>query len=73
MLFTCEVKRMKSKILLFVMVILLTSGCVRVDLGETMPTIGEQILDLTDAYENGVISEDEFKRLRRKVLRNFLN
>jgi hypothetical protein len=46
------------------------SGCVRVDTGSPVPTLGEQILDLAKARERGVISDDEFARLRVELLQS---
>jgi hypothetical protein len=46
------------------------SGCVRVDTGSPVPTLGEQLLDLAKARERGVISDDEFARLRVELLQS---
>tara|TARA_Y100000766_G_C18349741_1_gene338871 strand:- start:217 stop:426 length:210 start_codon:yes stop_codon:yes gene_type:complete len=32
------------------------------------PTIGKQLMDLKSALENGAISEDEYKALRKRLL-----
>jgi len=42
-----------------------------VDAGNSLPTFGEQILDLVTAHESGVISDDEFKVLRGNLIRSF--
>lgn len=54
---------MKFEILAVLMAMLFLGGCVRVDIGDRLPTLGEQIIDLYKAKEVGAISEAEFKRL----------
>lgn len=44
-------------------------ACVRVDTGSILPTFGEQILDLVEVYEIGLISAAEFQILRRALIR----
>jgi hypothetical protein len=46
------------------------SGCVRVDTGSPVPTLGEQIMDLAKAHERGAISQEEFARLRIVLLQS---
>jgi len=46
------------------------SGCVRVDTGSPVPTLGEQIMDLAKAHERGAISQEEFARLRIELLQS---
>jgi len=57
---------MKYKVLLprFMMLLLTLSNvaCVRVDAGSTLPTFGEQLLDLVETQE--------FQSLRRTLIRN---
>ncbi len=55
---------------LFLMLVLSSVGCVRVDAGSTIPTFGEQIFDLVEAQENGLISDEEFQSLRGALIRN---
>ncbi len=65
---------MKYKVLLprFLMLLLTLSSvaCVRVDAGNTVPTFGDQIFDLVEAHENGLISDEQFQSLRRTLIRN---
>ena len=64
---------MKSslKIALIAVVLLSMSACIRVDTSTKEPTIGDQIIDLVKAKQMGVISEQEFKRLRSMALARF--
>lgn len=55
---------------LMVLLTLSSIACVRVDAGSTQPTFGQQILDLAEAHENGLISDEEFQSLRRTLIRN---
>jgi len=62
---------MKSRrllLLLFLTGAVLTTGCVRVDVGDEMPTIGEELVELQQAKHLGAITDEEFKRLRKAVL-----
>ena len=57
-------------------IVLLSSGCVRVDTvrvdkGDNQPTFGDQIRDLVGARESGIISDDEFRKLRGNLIRKF--
>lgn len=54
---------MKFRIVAILAAVLLLGGCVRVDIGDHLPTLGEQIIDLYKAKELGAISEAEFRRL----------
>lgn len=56
------------KFSILILVITLGSGCVRVDTGDALPTLGDQILDLDQARQSGLISEQEFQSTRRKIL-----
>lgn len=55
--------------ILMLLLILSNVACVRVDTGSTLPTFGEQILDLVEVYEIGLISDAEFQILRRALIR----
>ncbi len=57
--------------ILAVMLVFLCSACVRVDTGVNAPTFGQQIIDLVDARENGLIDETEYQLLRDKLIRSF--
>ena len=64
---------MRSKCLIAVFAMVLMSGCVRINnVGKHMPSMGEQIMDLTEAYENGSITEQEFRELRQEVFRSLM-
>ena len=52
-------------------IVLSGSGCVRVDTGDKQPTFGDQIRDLVGAHESGLVSHDEFRRLRGNLIRKF--
>ena len=58
-------------LVLMVLAVLLNTGCVRVETGDSRPTIGEQIVDLVKAREIGAISEEEFHQMRRRVMSTF--
>ncbi len=53
---------------LIILACLATSGCVRIDIGDDLPSIGEQLIDLEQARHLDAISDEEFKRLRRAIL-----
>lgn len=46
----------------------LMTGCVRVDVGDNLPTVGEELVDLQQAHALGAVSEEEFRNLRRAIL-----
>ena len=52
-------------------IVLSGRGCVRVDTGDKQPTFGDQIRDLVGAHESGLVSDDEFRRLRGNLIRKF--
>ena len=56
--------------ILMLLLILSSVACLRVDTGSTSPTFGEQILDLVEVYEIGLISDAEFQILRRALIRD---
>ena len=37
----------------------------------TNSTMGEELIDLQEAYDKGVISEDEFKKAKKKILKKY--
>lgn len=49
--------------------VVLLHGCVRVDIGEHAPTLGDQLIDLYEAREMGAITQAEFEDLRRRLVR----
>ena len=59
------------KLVLVLSLLTLMQGCIRVDTGTTVPTIGDQIIDLARAKQSGLISEEEFRQLKRKALASF--
>ena len=44
---------------LILLVAVLATGCVRVDIGDNLPTLGEQLQDLDNAKELGLVDEEE--------------
>jgi len=44
------------------------SGCVRIDIGDESPTIGQELVDLERARDVGTITEAEFDRLRKTIV-----
>lgn len=46
------------------------SGCVSVESDDIhrKPTTGQQLIDLAKAHEQGLISDEEYKRERREIL-----
>ncbi|MEE4203635.1 MAG: SHOCT domain-containing protein [Halieaceae bacterium] len=53
-----------------VAVLALLSGCLSVDSDDVIhePTTGQQLIDLNRAHEQGLISDEEYKRERREIL-----
>ncbi len=45
-------------------------GCVKIDIGDkvTEANIGEELISLSEARELGVLTELEFRQLRRKLI-----
>lgn len=60
----------RARILLVVAAMLMLGGCVRVDIGDSKPTLGQQMVDLYQARQAGAISESEFKTLRVKLFQS---
>ena len=58
---------MKSSALILLVAVLAT-GCVRVDIGDNLPTLGEQLQDLDNAKELGLVDEEEFRKLRKQLI-----
>jgi hypothetical protein len=52
-------------------ILLSSSGCVRVDKAGKHPTFGDQIGELVGAHESGMISDNEFRKLRGNLIRKF--
>jgi len=58
--------------------ILLLQGCIVVDKDGHNPrstttrgtTIGEELEDLNDAYEDGLLTQTEYDRIRNRILNN---
>jgi hypothetical protein len=48
-------------------ILLALGGCVRVDIGDNLPTVGEQLMDLYDAHAS---NDAEFKKMKARVLRS---
>jgi hypothetical protein len=50
----------------------LTTGCVSVQKDDTrhQPTVGQELIDLNKAHEKGLLSDEEFKRERRRILKD---
>jgi len=63
---------MKSRIRLLVLAIVTVSmvGCVRIDIGDSKPTLGDQLVDLYAAKKSGVITDAEFENLRDQIIRS---
>ena len=57
---------MKSSVLILLAV--LATGCVRVDVGDNQPTLGEQLQDLDHAKELGLVDEEKFRKLRKQLI-----
>ena len=64
---------MKFSALGCLLVLASMSGCVRVELGEQRPTLGEEIRDLVEAREDGYLDDDEYMTLKHKLLRRLLD
>lgn len=54
--------------LVVLLAISVLTGCVRVDTGTSAPTLGEQLVDLARAKDLGLLSDEEFSRLKRELL-----
>ncbi len=72
---------MKNKTLIFTapfLAILLLQGCIVVDKDDPGPrnitnrgtTIGEELEDLREAYDDGLLSQQEYDRVRNRILNN---
>ncbi len=63
---------MRSRVaMLFVVLALAMGGCVRIDIGDTVPTLGEELIDLQNAKDLGALTEEELASLRRMVLARY--
>ena len=62
---------MKALAALAVMAVLAT-GCVSVESDDIhrKPTTGQELMDLAKAHEKGLLSDEEYKRERRKILKD---
>jgi len=72
---------MKNKILKFtapLLAMLVLQSCIVVDRDAHHPrstsdrgtTIGEELEDLSEAYEDGLLSQEEYDRIRNRILIN---
>ncbi len=61
----------KLKVIAVCLLILLTQSCIKVNTGTTVPTLGEELIDLGKAKQLGELTDQEFRELRRKVLASF--
>ena len=55
---------MKSRVIVLLGVMLLSS-CVRVDVGDNRPTLGDELRDLARARDAGTITDAEFAKVKR--------
>ena len=62
---------MNFKSMAILLVLFSVTSCVRVETGNVMPTMGEQVIDLVKAKEIGAITEEEFKKARLRLLAAF--
>lgn len=51
-----------------IVLLLGATACVRVDTSKRLPTMGEQLLDLTRAYQAGSITQQEFEQLKQRLI-----
>lgn len=61
----------KLKLIAACALVLLMQSCIKVNTGTTVPTLGEQLIDLGRAKQLGELSDKEFAELRRKALASF--
>lgn len=56
--------------ILVCMLLMALPGCVKIDIGDkiTAANIGEELTSLSEARELGVLTELEFRQLRRKLI-----
>lgn len=49
---------------------LITAGCVSSSKVNNAPTqgVGQQLLDLNKAYKDGVITEDQYNKLKKEII-----
>lgn len=47
----------------------LITGCATND-GYTGPTMGQELTDLDQAYDNGALSKREFKKAKKRILKS---
>lgn len=61
---------MKSLTIAVVLAIATLAGCVHVDSDDVSrsPTTGQQLIDLAKAHEQGLLSDEEYKRKRADIL-----
>ena len=57
---------------LFVAAFVALSGCVRIDIGDRKPTLGEEIRELAALRSSGVVSDEEHDKLRKQVIRKLI-
>jgi len=54
---------------------LLAAGCGggRADVKQTTntTTMGQELMDLNSSYEKGIISEDEYKKAKKQIMRRY--
>ncbi len=60
--------RVRHVVLLVSMLTILLGGCVRVDMSESEPSLGEQLRELTTLYDQGFITKNEFVSLRQELI-----
>lgn len=58
------------RIIAAIAVIAALSGCISVDKEDVQytPTTGQQLIDLEKAHQEGLLSDEEYKRERREIL-----
>ena len=48
---------------------LLTGGCVSSSKVTTTQGVGQQLLDLDKAYKDGVITQEQYEKLKKEIIR----
>ena len=61
---------MKSRVIVLLLLMAL-GGCVRIDIGDTVPTLGEELMSLERARAAGIVTEEELSSLRLAVLARY--
>ncbi|MCP3867292.1 MAG: hypothetical protein GY703_04180 [Gammaproteobacteria bacterium] len=46
-------------------------GGAKVESSTTTTTMGQELMDLNSSYEQGIITEDEYKKAKKKIMKRY--